>query len=169
MGTPTLLSSWRCALAVLGIIALDACSAATSNAVVASVPSLATPAASVGGKLTVWDGVYVTDQATRGQELYARQCASCHREDLHGEDCAPPLIGDAFWARWNDALLGTMYERIRTTMPEDAPGWLSPQAYADIVGFLLKANDLPAGPRALPADQGQLNQIVIIQAKTAQP
>ncbi len=38
------------------------------------------------------------------------------------------------------------------TMPEDDPGSLSAQEYADVLAYILQLNDLPAGGVELPAD-----------------
>ena len=46
---------------------------------------------------TVQDGVFTEAQATRGQALYAKQCASCHGNMAEGLQ-GPPLVGDAFRA-----------------------------------------------------------------------
>jgi hypothetical protein len=38
---------------------------------------------------------------------------------------------------------------------------MMPAVVADIVSFILKANDFPAGPRELPATLDQLKQISV--------
>ena len=43
---------------------------------------------------TTQDGVYSEDQAKRGEQTYAKACASCHGADLSGSGQAPAL-GDA--------------------------------------------------------------------------
>jgi hypothetical protein len=52
-------------------------------------------------------------------------------------------------------------EQIRTSMPQDSPGSLSPREYADIVAYLLKLNKLPAGPNDLPSEAEKLKQLMI--------
>lgn len=167
MNRRALLGSWSSTLVILGIIVLVASLAITSTMVMAQGSAPSTPATNparrTGGGSTVWDGVYAQGQAKRGQVMYARQCASCHKDDLRGEDCAPALIGEAFWARWKDVPLGEMYERIRTTMPVGSPGWFSPPEYAEVVSYLLSANGLPAGQRELPTDQATLGRIAILE------
>jgi mono/diheme cytochrome c family protein len=41
-------------------------------------------AALVSGEqsISVWDGVYMPDQATRGKVIYGEQCAVCHGDEL---------------------------------------------------------------------------------------
>ena len=110
---------------------------------------------------TVWDGVYTEEQATRGETTYEQECATCHLADLLGDGIAPALTGAAFDFRWNDLSVGDMYVAIRATMPQGAPASLSPQGYADIVSYMLKRNDFPAGDAELPSEEAALNMITI--------
>lgn len=98
---------------------------------------------------TVWDGVYTDDQAKRGEGVYGKECASCHGSELTGGEAAPPLTGDAFYANWNGLTLGDLFERIRVSMPQNAPGSLSRQQNADVLAFILKVNQFPAGKAEL--------------------
>ena len=42
-----------------------------------------------------------------------------------------------------------LFERVRTTMPQNDPGTLSRDQYADVVAFLLKSNGFPEGTAPL--------------------
>jgi mono/diheme cytochrome c family protein len=110
---------------------------------------------------SVWDGVFTDEQATRGEITYEQECATCHLADLLGDGIAPALTGAAFDFRWSDLSVGDMFVAIRATMPQGAPASLSPQGYADIVSYLLKRNDLPAGNSELPTDEDTLSAIII--------
>ena len=110
---------------------------------------------------SVWDGVYTAEQARRGETAYLQACASCHGPALDGGDMTPPLVGGAFTSNWNDLTVGDLFDRIRTTMPLDAPGRLSRPQTADVIAFVLKANGWPAGAAELPPDQATLKQIRI--------
>ena len=35
---------------------------------------------------SVWSGVYTSEQATRGGDLYRSKCAECHGDDLEGRE-----------------------------------------------------------------------------------
>ena len=98
---------------------------------------------------SVWDGVYTEDQAKRGQPLYNEQCASCHGDTLGGGESAPALAGGEFLSNWNGLTLGDLFERIRTTMPQNKPGKLSREVNADILAYMLTANQFPAGKTEL--------------------
>ena len=98
---------------------------------------------------SVWDGVYTEEQAKRGQPLYNEQCASCHGDTLGGGESAPALAGGEFLSNWNGLTLGDLFERIRTTMPQNKPGKLSREVNADILAYMLTANQFPAGKTEL--------------------
>src|ERR1700726_4723116 len=98
---------------------------------------------------TVWDGVYTDDQAKRGEGFYGKECASCHGGELTGGESAPPLAGDSFFANWNGLTLGDLFERIRISMPQNAPGSLSRQQNADILAFVFSVNKFPTGSEEL--------------------
>ena len=98
---------------------------------------------------SVWDGVYTDEQAQRGQAVYTRECAACHGPDLAGADEAPPLTGGAFTSNWNGLTAGDLFERIRISMPADRPGHLTREQVADILTYVFKANEFPAGKTEL--------------------
>ena len=108
---------------------------------------------------SVWEGVYTDDQATRGKALYSQECASCHGGELTGGEMAPPLAGGEFMAGWDGLTIGDLFERIRISMPQNAPGSLSGQQNADILAFVFSANKFPAGADELPKEAGILKQI----------
>ena len=114
---------------------------------------------------SVWDGVYSDAQAQRGETAYREACVNCHGPELEGADMTPPLTGGTFMANWNDLTLGDLFERIRATMPLDKPGTLSRQQNADLVAFLLKANQWPSGAIELARELGTLKQIRIQSSK----
>jgi len=108
---------------------------------------------------SVWDGVYGSDQAKRGEVLYAANCASCHGPALGGGESAPPLSGGEFFANWNGLTLGDLFDRIRVSMPADRPGRLSREQTADILAFMLMANQFPSGMSELMHQTEVLKQI----------
>jgi len=113
------------------------------------------------GLVSVWRGVFTTEQAARGEAVYREWCASCHGPGLEGADMTPPLVGDAFTANWNQLTAGDLFERIRTTMPLDRPGAVRGQPNTDLIAFILKSNGWPPGTAELPRDLPTLKQITI--------
>jgi cytochrome c len=115
---------------------------------------------------SVWDGVYTQGQATRGEELYKKDCAACHGDSLEGngqtergqrlERALPPLSGDVFKGNWNGRPLSDLFDKIRRTMPRDEEGKLSLKQNADVLAYMLKFNEFPAGKAELPSEPSLL-------------
>src|ERR1700678_772473 len=101
---------------------------------------------------SVWDGVYPQAQASRGETVYSKECASSHGASLGGSGQAPPLTGADFKGNWNGQTVDDLFEKIQTSMPADQPGKLSREQNADILGFLLGFNAFPVGSKELPSD-----------------
>jgi mono/diheme cytochrome c family protein len=114
-----------------------------------------------------WDGVYTQEQAKRGDALYAEHCASCHGADMNGGEMAPGLTGGEFSANWNDLSLGDLFERMRVSMPQNAPGSLSRAQNADILAYILSKGNYPAGKTELPQATDVLNTIKFVSSKPA--
>ena len=108
---------------------------------------------------SVWDGVYTVEQATRGEEIYRKECASCHGDSLVGGGGAAPLTGGAFLSNWNGLTVGDLFERIRKTMPQGALGKLNKQQDADVLAYLLSFNKFPAGKAELQKQVEFLKEI----------
>jgi cytochrome c553 len=106
------------------------------------------------------DGVYTAAQARRGEAVYQSQCAGCHGAPLSG-DAGPPLAGQSFLDVWGRLPLSDLFDKIHNTMPDDAPGTLTGPQVADLVAYLLQANQFPAGREELGADNVALRQISI--------
>jgi quinoprotein glucose dehydrogenase len=115
---------------------------------------------------SVWDGVYTEGQAKRGEELYKQDCAACHGDSLEGngqtergqrlERALPPLSGDVFKGNWNGRPLSDLFDKIRRTMPRDEQGKLSLKQNADVLAYMLKFNEFPAGKAELPSEPSLL-------------
>ncbi len=109
----------------------------------------------------IWEGVYTDVQAERGSEQYSARCASCHSADLRGNSNSPSLLGLSFMFIWEGKSLGEIYSKMRAEMPTDQPGSLSAQSYADILAFILRANEFPDGSTEMGTNEAVLNQITI--------
>jgi mono/diheme cytochrome c family protein len=114
---------------------------------------------------TQWDGVYATTQATSGEPLYSKYCASCHGPDLGGGEMVPALTGGDFNANWNDLSLGALFERMRVSMPQNNPGSLTREEIADILAYILNKGSFPAGDTELPTRTETLNTIRFVAIK----
>jgi S-disulfanyl-L-cysteine oxidoreductase SoxD len=108
---------------------------------------------------SVWDGVYTEEQAKRGEELYRKECASCHADTLVGGGGAAPLTGGTFLSNWNGLTVGDLFDRIRKTMPQGSLGKLTKQQDADVLAYLLSFNKFPAGKTELSKQAEFLKEI----------
>ena len=106
-----------------------------------------------GAQRSTSAGVYTADQATRGRDVYAMQCKSCHTPASH--------TGAIFAAWWDRKPLSELYQFIVTRMPKNEPGSLQADEYVDVTAYLLKLNELPSGNEPLPADSVAMKKIRI--------
>ena len=114
---------------------------------------------------TTNDGIGTDAQVKRGSEVYQAQCAACHDAQLAGSGTAPALAGTDFSANWKDETVGSLFERIRATMPADNPGSLKRDQVADLVAFILNFNKYPTSQKELPTDSEALKGIKITAPK----
>jgi len=105
--------------------------------------------------------VFTEEQAKRGHVVFADECARCHSVDLMGNDDTPALAGEAFLSKWDGRTAGDLFDRIRSSMPDDNPGQLSNQQYADVLAHILSENEFPAGRQELAHKTAPLKQIRI--------
>jgi mono/diheme cytochrome c family protein len=106
------------------------------------------------------DGVYSDAQAARGRVLYQERCAACHGDTLGGK-IGPPLSGSAFMTAWGARPLSDLVSKIRSTMPSNDPGKLTPAQSADLVAHLLQVGKFPSGRTELASDEAALKSIVL--------
>ena len=100
---------------------------------------------------SVNDGIYTAAQADRGAAVFKTSCTTCHETSR--------FTGDEFLAGWTGKPLHELFQHMSTTMPEDNPGSLKPQQYADVVAYFLKLNGYPAGKTELESATDGLKAI----------
>lgn len=117
--------------------------------------------------VSVWDGVFTEDQAARGRQVYFGACGLCHGRRLNGAPddpdmlSTPPLARARFLRVWEGRSLATLLAYTRLTMPEDNPGSLTEEEYADVVAYMLSMSRMPAGDDELPPDARSLAHVII--------
>ena len=114
---------------------------------------------------TTNDGIGTDAQVKRGADTYSMQCAACHDAQLAGSGTAPALAGTDFLANWKDENVGSLFERIRATMPADNPGSLKRDQVADLIAFILNFNKFPLAQKDLPTETESLKAIKIVAPK----
>jgi len=143
------LSLWPIALGL--VFCVVAGERATGRAVQAA-PAGVSQASANGGKSTQ-AGVYSPVQAAKGEETYFSVCVACH----------PPgtYKGGTFKSNWDGKLLSDLFDQVSEKMPKNEPGSLSLEQYAQLIAYILKVNDMPAGKTDMPADSALLKDIKI--------
>ncbi|MBI4789012.1 MAG: cytochrome c [Chloroflexi bacterium] len=122
------------------ILVISACA---TNPVPAPAPTVAGPTA---GQL-----------GDAGKAVFANRCASCHGQNGQGVT-APANIGpNANLQKFSTAK--GLYDYVSVSMPQDAPGGLSPQEYLQLVSYLLVENKFVK--LDAPLDQGRLDGIAL--------
>lgn len=125
-----------------------------------ALSAFAAPDSPPPNERSVWSGVYSAPQADRGRETFEASCAGCHSADLSGRGPIPALRGETFTDDRHGSSVGDLYEFIRSTMPPSRPSSLTPEAYAEVVAYLLSQNAFPPGDDDLPTHEESLDLIV---------
>ena len=119
------------------------------------------------------DGFYTAAQAARGEGYFRGSCSMCHALEPanpeHRDLKAPPGRGfgrsgdtvrinlasnESIPARYRS--VGSLFNKIRTSMPLYDGGGLSTEEYVDMAAYLLRENGYPAGKEELKPDAAAL-------------
>jgi mono/diheme cytochrome c family protein len=114
---------------------------------------------------TVWDGVFNEAQAKRGETAYNSFCSGCHGRDLTG--LGSVLSGDKFLERWREDNLSSLFQLIGNTMPPGPRGRVTDAEYIDVLAYILKMNQFPAGTTELAPSE--LKQILVVRKDGPKP
>ena len=106
---------------------------------------------------TTNSGVYTEAQAARGKKVFEAKCTTCH-------DTAR-FTGETFIDPWAGKPLKDVWDIASGTMPEDNPGSLPQQDYADILAYFLHLNAFPTGDTELKGEAAVMAGITIEKKK----
>lgn len=118
------------------------------------------PVPANGDVISTAAGVYTPAQAARGEETYMNACVGCHPAGTYATS--------AFREKWDGRPLSELYLLVSETMPKQEPASLSGTEYTQVVAYLLKINDAPAGQAELASDVERMKKIRI-EMPTAKP
>jgi mono/diheme cytochrome c family protein len=113
---------------------------------------------------TTWDGVYSKGQASKGEAIYNEKCQKCHGADAAGAD-APSLADSGFAGDWDGLTLAQLFDRTRSSMPQDAPQSMGREETANIIAYLLSKNNFPSGEGDLSERGEMLGTIKYVATK----
>lgn len=109
--------------------------------------ALGLPAALAAQDSTSSPAALAAQQVDIGEQWYRARCLECH--------AVGALSNADFRLKWSGKSAFELYEQIRKTMPEEAPGSLTGPTYVAVVAYLIKQNGMPVGT-ALPSDSAGL-------------
>jgi len=109
---------------------------------------------------------FTAEQAAQGKAAYAKNCASCHGEDLSGGEFAGSLKGITFSQHWGGKTAEALLTYTSTKMPPAAPGSLGDNTYAGIVAYMLEQNGTQPGDAEFPTDAKALAAMTIPRGAT---
>ncbi len=132
------------------MLVLAGCASSPEGAPMAAAGPTAAPDAAAAPDASS-GAFYTSRQATRGDGLFRDNCVSCHSSS--------EFAGASFQRRWRNRAVGDIYEFVLYSMPDDNPGGLPEQTYADIVAYMLSMNDFPAGDAELPTSLDALMEM----------
>jgi mono/diheme cytochrome c family protein len=119
------------------------------------------------GERKVWDGVYTAAQAARGKPRFETACSRCHNIELNGSERGPALKGNAFWSKFENDNLGSLFTLIRDTMPRDGgASVVSDVVKVDILAYIMSVSGMPTGNDELKLDLPVLEGIKIAKKTT---
>lgn len=98
-------------------------------------------------------GAYSESQATDGEMVYKKVCASCHELSFH--------TGEEFRMNWFSRNVWELFKILKTTMPEDNIGGLTDDEYTRVIAYVFKLNGFPASADSLKADSLEMKKIRI--------
>ncbi len=117
----------------------------------------------------------VRGDVSAGHATYLKSCVTCHGPRLEGSPFAPTLAGKAFQDHWHGKPTAELLEQMQRTMPPKGAGTVKPEAFTDLLAFLVKANEagpaflanLPAPARTSPAATSELRATPLTAAVAA--
>lgn len=101
---------------------------------------------------------FTVQQVDRGQYEFSVVCEECHSTS--------EFRGHSFQFTWRRRTAWDFYRTVTQTMPENAPGSLMDEQYADVIAYILEMNGFEPGDAELPATKAALEQFPMDGAPT---
>lgn len=106
-------------------------------------------------------GLVPRAQAANGENVFKIRCLECHATtDFTKLD---------FARGWDDRPLFELYEKIRSTMPDDKPGTYTPQEYLDVTLYIYKLNGAEEGDGEVKPEEAAMKAVKYKMKLEAKP
>ncbi len=93
--------------------------------------------------------VFSVAQVTAGRKLFRHECSECHGLHIQGK-VGPTLVGPGFAPKLNSTMTKAgIFQYMKTNMPANKPGQLTPPEYTEIFAYLLHMNGYRPSGRKL--------------------
>ena len=117
----------------------------------AFLTALLLPAAVAAQAPEAKPGLVPKAQAANGENVFKVRCAECHAtSDFTKVD---------FARGFDDRPLFELYEKIRSTMPDDKPGTFLPQEYLDVSLYIYKLNGAEEGEGEIKPEEEAMKAV----------
>jgi S-disulfanyl-L-cysteine oxidoreductase SoxD len=127
----------------------------------------AVPCLAQAPEAKIWTGVFTNEQAERGKANFNIACVRCHGGDLAGQT-APSLKGPRFMGAWENENLYKFFTKIRDTMPPNFGTPLPDKDKLDVLTYILRTNEFPAGSQELTVEPEVLENVQIVRKGASQ-
>ncbi len=147
-------------LLALLVLSLSACASSGAQqstaapAGAAEMPATSEPAATGASDAVMASAggsTFSETQADRGRDIFRAACTECHYSSEFSDS--------QFKFKWSRRSAGGLYQLIQTSMPETAPGSLTPEESVDIVSYIMRMNGFEPGSGELSSDRAVLDAI----------
>lgn len=118
----------------------------------------ADPSAEEAPAVTTATASFTAEQADEGRNLFRAQCTECHYSSEFSDS--------QFQFKWSRRTAGNLYQLIQTSMPETAPGSLSPEETVALVSYILSMNGFEPGSAELSTDRAVLDAIELTSIRS---
>ena len=104
---------------------------------------------------------FTAEQVAGGEQVYKELCQICHGSTLANGQFGTPLRGAFFRNNWKGKSLGELLKFTYESMPPENVMGLPLEQYAEVLAFILEANDLAPGEMAMPGDYEALMGVML--------
>jgi S-disulfanyl-L-cysteine oxidoreductase SoxD len=113
--------------------------------------ALLLPATAVAQTTEAKPGLVPAAQAANGENVFKIRCSECH--------ATTDFTKSDFARAWDDRPLFELFEKVRSTMPDDKPGTYLPQEYLDVVLYIYKLNGAAEGEGEIKPDEAAMKAV----------